>query len=105
MNLESLNNLLMFVITPLCGALVAAGASHQAKASVLTIILFAIGGLVLGITSAFAAKPIVNAVGRRALRQMSILNSFLLIGVGSLVVMLQLLVVVLGVTFLAKAIL
>jgi len=105
MNLEALNNLVMFVITPLAGAFVGLVASHQAKASVLTIILFTIGGLLFGIVSAFVAKPMVGSVASRALRQTSLFGSSVLIGAGSLIVLLQLLVVVLGVGFLANAIL
>ena len=105
MNLEALNNLLMFVITPLGGALVGLIASHQAKASVLTVILFAIGGLLFGIVSAFAAKPMVVSVASRALWHTSVFSSSLLIGACSLIVMLQLLVVVLGIGFLANVIL
>jgi hypothetical protein len=105
LNLEALNNLLMFVVTPLAGAFVALSACHQTKSGVLASILFAIGGLLLGIVSALATKPIVDSVVRRALRQTSMVGSSLLIGAGSLVVLLQILVVVIGVVFLASVIL
>src|SRR5260221_14401009 len=97
MTASELNLVIMFVITPLAGAFVGFVASHDAKARVLTSVLFAFGGLFFGAVAALASKPIVDSVLKRALRQTSLVASSLLIGASSLVVMLSLLIVVLGV--------
>ncbi len=102
LNLEALNNLLMFVVSPLVGALVGVGATHQAKAGLLAGILFALGGLLWGIFLAFVAKRVVDSLAKRALRQTSMVGSSLMIGAVSFVVVLQILAVVGGVAFLCQ---